>query len=144
MRAPIIEQYMTPNPVTIDASASVIEAYRRMQATGCRHLPVVQDGKLIGLVSQRGLYRLETLVNVDRANDPVIDAMDVPFVVDPETPLLEACEEMARRKAGGCVVSHHGKVVGIFTTNDALVALATLLSATAGTKKRRHPTHPAA
>lgn len=144
MKAPTIDQFMTPNPVTIDASASVIEAYRRMQSTGCRHLPVVQDGKLIGLVSQRGLYRLETLVNVDRANDPVIDAMDVPYVVSPDTSLLEASEEMARRKAGGCVVTRSGKVVGIFTTNDALIALATLLSATAGTRKRRSTPPPAA
>ena len=144
MKAPTIDQFMTPNPITIDSSASVIEAYRRMQSSGCRHLPVVQDGKLIGLVSQRGLYRLETLVNVDRANDPVIDAMDVPYVVSPETPLLTACEEMARRKAGSCIVAREGRVVGIFTTNDALTALATLLSATAGTRKRRTTAPPAA
>jgi acetoin utilization protein AcuB len=137
MKTPTIDQFMTPNPVTIDGAATVIDAYRRMQTTGCRHLPVVQDGKLIGLVSQRGLYRLETLVNVDRANDPVIDAMDVPYAVAPETPLLEACEEMARRKIGSCIVTHNGRVVGIFTTNDALTALSTLLSATAGTRKRK-------
>ena len=144
MKAPTIDQFMTTNPVTIDAGASVIEAYRRMQSTGCRHLPVVQDGKLIGLVSQRGLYRLETLVNVDRASDPVIDAMDVPYTVQPETPLLEAAEEMARRKLGSCIVTRDGRVVGIFTTNDALTALAALLSATAGTRKRRAVTPPPA
>ena len=137
MKTPTIDQFMTPNPVTIDGMATVIDAYRRMQTTGCRHLPVVQDGKLIGLVSQRGLYRLETLVNVDRANDPVIDAMDVPYAVPPETPLLEACEEMARRKIGSAIVTKNGRVVGIFTTNDALTALSTLLSATAGTRKRK-------
>ena len=144
MKAPTVEQFMTADPVTIDSGASVIEAYRRMQSTGCRHLPVLQDGKLIGLVSQRGLYRLETLVNVDRASDPVIDAMDIPYAVQPETPLLEACEEMARRKLGSCIVTRDGRVVGIFTTNDALTALATLLSATAGTRKRRATPPPAA
>lgn len=144
MKAPTVDQFMTPNPITIEAAASVIEAYRKMQSTGCRHLPVVQDGKLVGLVSQRGLYRLETLVNVDRANDPVIDAMDVPYAVHPETTLLEACEEMARRKLGSCIVTREGRPVGIFTTNDALTALATLLSATAGTRKRRATPPPAA
>src|SRR5205814_6747591 len=113
MKVPTIDQFMTPDPVTIEGGATVIDAYRRMQTTGCRHLPVVQDGKLIGLVSQRGLYRLETLVNVDRATDPVIDAMDVPYCVQPETPLLEACEEMARRKIGSCIVTRNGRVVGI-------------------------------
>jgi acetoin utilization protein AcuB len=108
-----------------------------MQATACRHLPVVHEGKLVGLVSQRGLYRLETLVEVDRAKDPVVDAMDVPYVVEPETPLLAVAEEMERRKAGACVVARGGKVVGIFTTNDALTALAAILSATAGTRRRK-------
>ncbi len=136
MKAPTIDQFMTPNPITIDSGASVIEAYRRMQSSGCRHLPVIQDGKLIGLVSQRGLYRLETLVNVDRANDPVIDAMDVPYVVAPGTSLLDVAEEMSRRKAGACLIVDDGKAVGIFTTNDALDVLAALLGPTAGTRKR--------
>lgn len=144
MKAPVIDEFMTANPVTIDAGASVMEAYRRMQATGCRHLPVLREGKLVGMVSQRGLYRLETLVNVDRVSDPVIDAMDVPYVVEPDTSLLQAAEEMARRKAGACIVAKAGNVVGIFTTNDALTALAALLSATAGTKKRRASPPPPA
>ncbi len=138
MKTLTIEQFMTPDPVCIDASATVIEAYRKMQSSGCRHLPVLQGGKLVGIVSQRGLYRLETLVNVDRANDPVIDAMDVPYAVSADAPLLEVAEEMARRKAGSCVVTKAGRVTGIFTTNDALTALGSVLSAQAGTKKRRH------
>ena len=138
MKSLTVEQFMTPNPVCIEAGATVIEAYRKMQASGCRHLPVLQAEKLVGMVSQRGLYRLETLVNVDRANDPVIDAMDVPYVVAPETTLLEVSEEMARRKAGACIVAKAGHVIGIFTTNDGLTALASLLSAAAGTRRRRH------
>lgn len=132
-----VEEFMTPRPVCIDAHATVVEAYRRMQGTGCRHLPVVRDHKLVGLVSQRGLYRLEMLLGIDRANDPVVDAMDVPYVAEPETPLLTVAEEMERRKGGACVVARRGKVLGIFTTNDALTALAAILSATAGTRKRR-------
>lgn len=137
MKPITVEQFMTSRPVCIEAGATVVEAYRLMQATACRHLPVVRDGKLVGLVSQRGLYRLEMLVNVDRINDPVIDAMDVPYVAEPDTPLLTVAEEMERRKAGACVVAQDGKVLGIFTTNDALTALAAILSATAGTRRRR-------
>ena len=137
MKPITVEQFMTARPVCIEAGATVVEAYRMMQATSCRHLPVVREGKLLGLVSQRGLYRLEMLLNVDRVNDPVIDAMDVPYVVEPETPLLGVAEEMERRKTGACVVAREGKVLGIFTTNDALTALAAILSATAGTRRRR-------
>lgn len=137
MKPITVEEFMTPRPVCIDASATVLDAYRRMQATGCRHLPVVREGTLLGLVSQRGLYRLERLTGSDRANEPVVDAMDVPYVAEPETPLVFVAEEMERRKTGACVVGSQGKVLGIFTTNDALTALATILSATAGTRRRR-------
>ena len=137
MKTITVEQFMTPRPVCIDTAANVVAAYRKMQATGCRHLPVVREEKLVGLVSQRGLYRLEMLANVDRMNDPVVDAMDIPYVVEPETPLLVVAEEMERRKAGACVVARDGNVIGIFTTNDALTALAAILSATAGTRRRR-------
>ncbi len=137
MKPITVDQFMTPRPVCIDAGATVVEAYRMMQATACRHLPVVREGKLVGLVSQRGLYRLEMLVNVDRINDPLIDAMDVPYVAEPDAPLLAVAEEMERRKVGACVVAREGTVLGIFTTNDALTALAAILSATAGTRRRR-------
>ena len=137
MKPITVEEFMTARPVCIDASASVLDAYRRMQASGFRHLPVVREGKLLGLVSQRGLYRLERLTDSDRGSDPVVDAMDVSYVAELETPLVFVAEEMERRKTGACVVGSHGKVLGIFTTNDALTALAAILSASAGTRRRR-------
>ena len=49
-------QVMTYNPDTMTPSHSAIEAPRLMQDSRCRHLPIVHDGKVVGIVS-RGDFR---------------------------------------------------------------------------------------
>ena len=46
---------MTRDPDTIDASAPVIEAIRRMDEFNYRHLPVMEDGRVVGVVAWRDL-----------------------------------------------------------------------------------------
>ena len=123
MRDRSIDEFMTRSPCCIDADQRIIDAYRLMRETGCRHLPVLKDGKVVGIVSERGLYRLAILIDVARAGDPVFDAMDPVYAVAPGTPLLQVAAEMAERKAGAAVIAKDGEVLGIFTTNDALDAL---------------------
>jgi acetoin utilization protein AcuB len=95
-----------------------------------RHLPVLDGGKLAGILSQRDLFFVETLRDVDPAKVPVEDAMtrDV-YVVPPERPLGEVAAMMVERKYGCAVVVRGAKVVGIFTTNDALRVLAGIVQA---------------
>ena len=52
-RAVSVGEVMTPNPVTIDPDASFGRALVLMQERGFRHLPVVEDGLLVGMVSAR-------------------------------------------------------------------------------------------
>lgn len=52
----LIETIMTPRPETIGPKASVMDALQRMQEGGFRHLPVEEDGKIIGMVSIRDIY----------------------------------------------------------------------------------------
>ena len=47
---------MTPDPDTIDAGATALEALRTMNARGYRHLPVMQNGRVVGIVSSRDFY----------------------------------------------------------------------------------------
>lgn len=51
-----LSKVMTPNPDTIDGSATALEALRTMNARGYRHLPVIQDGRVVGIVSSRDFY----------------------------------------------------------------------------------------
>ncbi|MEE9209798.1 MAG: CBS domain-containing protein [Kiloniellales bacterium] len=57
---------MTPNPDTVGPDDTAHEALRRMSERGYRHLPVVKDGRLIGIVSIRDLY---AAVNSQLAED---------------------------------------------------------------------------
>jgi len=54
-----VEQWMTRNPATIAPSAEVRDARDLMLERGFRHLPVVEDGNLVGIVSLRDLLRGE-------------------------------------------------------------------------------------
>lgn len=122
-----IRRFMTVAPVVVAAGASLAEAHRLMRERQIRHLPVVESGQLVGLVSQRDVYLLETLRGVDPAVARVAEAMAPdPFRVAPDARLHEVASEMARRRIGSAVVVERGDVVGLFTTVDALEALATL------------------
>jgi acetoin utilization protein AcuB len=123
-----IQRFMTPAPHTISTRQTLAEAHQAMRERGVRHLPVVEDGKLVGVVSQRDLYLLETLRGVDVGRELVEEAMtDEPYVVGPDATLEEVAEVMASRKQGSAVVVENATVVGIFTSTDALRALVTLL-----------------
>lgn len=54
-----VEQWMTVDPVAIDADTGVDEARRLMLERGFRHLPVTEDGALVGIVSLRDLSRAD-------------------------------------------------------------------------------------
>ncbi len=96
-----------------------------MRAWGIRHLPVLDGGKLVGILSQRDALFVETLRDVDPTKVPVEDAMscDV-YVVEPDAPLMDVANAMADHKYGCAVITDGPRIVGIFTTVDATRALA--------------------
>jgi acetoin utilization protein AcuB len=126
---PTVQQFMTISPVVISSDRSVADAHRVMRERGIRHLPVVDHGRLVGLVSQRDLYLVESLVVADAGSETVREAMsDEPYAVPPDAPLESVAATMAERKYGSAVVVDRGAVIGVFTTVDALRALAALSS----------------
>jgi acetoin utilization protein AcuB len=95
---------------------------------GIRHLPVCQQGKLVGLVSAGDLHLLETLDGVDPNEVTVKEAMTPdPYQVRPDAPLRDVVQSMAEHKYGCALVTQGAEIVGIFTTVDALRAFAGLL-----------------
>jgi acetoin utilization protein AcuB len=123
-----VQRFMTVSPQVVSSRHTLAQAHQTMRDKGVRHLPVVDDGKLVGIVSQRDLYLLETLKGVDIARELVEEAMSAePIAVGPDAALDEVAEQMAERKHGSAVVVDRGAVVGIFTTTDALRALVALL-----------------
>ena len=119
---------MTPHPRVVSSGHTLAQARQLMRERGIRHLPVVDQGRLVGIVSQRDLYLLETLKGIDPASETVREAMrQDPFTVSPDASLGEVARAMADRRYGSAVVVDRGVVVGLFTTVDALRALAGLL-----------------
>jgi acetoin utilization protein AcuB len=127
MGKPTVEQHMTVSPVVIGIDRTIADARRIMRDQGIRHLPVVDAGRLVGLVSQRDLYLAETMRGVDPARDGVREAMTADlYAVPPDAPLGEVAATMAERRIGSAIVVDRGSVIGLFSTVDALRALAEL------------------
>lgn len=126
---PPMSRYMTRQPWTIRSDATMRQAHELMRAHAIRHLPVLDGGKLVGIVSERDLHLIETLPGGDPDTVSVEEAMvsDV-YVVDANEPVDVVVDHMADRKQGSVVVvDHRGGVEGIFTTIDALQVLADVL-----------------
>lgn len=122
-KAPIVEQYMTRMPHMIEPEAPLEAAHKLMRKFQIRHLPVLEGSDLVGLLSIRDLHLLETLKDVNVKTVSVAEAMSPkPYVVEPNTRINEIAAKMAAEKIGSAVVIDEGKVVGIFTTIDALIA----------------------
>jgi acetoin utilization protein AcuB len=125
---PAVRKYMTTSPHSIGREQTLAVAHAMMRKHAFRHLPVLEGGKLVGLVTLRDLHLLETLKDVDATKVTVEEAMtaDV-YAVSPDAPLDEVAAEMAERKYGCSIVMDNGHVVGVFTTVDACRALHELL-----------------
>lgn len=125
---PTVRPYMTATPHSVRPDMPLSAADKLMHEHGFRHLPVLQGGRLIGLVSQRDIRLIETLKDVDPKTVTVEDAMSQDlYEITPDTPLEEVAASMAAHKYGSAVVMEAGKLVGIFTTVDALRALVEIL-----------------
>lgn len=118
-----IYRWMTPCPQTIEREATMAEARAQMRRLGIRHLPVLDHGQLVGVVSERDLSFAERFV--DARDTSVGDVMTTdPFMAVPYAPLADVAETMAQKKYGAAIVIDRGNVVGMFTATDALRAIA--------------------
>jgi acetoin utilization protein AcuB len=122
-----VRDFMTFTPHIIGRQQTLATAHLLMRSNGIRHLPVLDGGVLVGVVSERDLHLVETLKDTDPRTTPVEEAMSPdPLTVRPETPLADAARLMHEHKTGSVIVIERDHVVGIFTAVDALRALADL------------------
>lgn len=124
---PSIQKVMTAMPHTIGADISLKKAKAMMSELHIRHLPVLQGGKLVGVLTERDVNLASSLMG---AADMKVDDVMMPmtYTVRPDAPLNRVVAEMAERKYGSAIVQQeNGKVVGIFTAVDGLRCLADVL-----------------
>ena len=122
-----VARWMTKDPVVVE-SKKTLAAVRQMMDKGSFHrVPVVDAGKLVGIVSDRDLRQHTGAL----ARVKVNGAMTTSVVSVTPTTLLEAAANlMVRHKIGALPVVDRGKLVGIITATDLLRAFAEVLGAT--------------
>lgn len=124
-------QFMTTDLLTVHPEDLVDLAASLMDWERIRHLPVEDNGKLVGLISHRAVLRLVARghfgINTEKVAVREIMRTD-PITVTPDTSTLEVLRIMRDQKVGALPVIDDGKLVGIVTEHDLLDVSAKLLA----------------
>ena len=142
----IVKQVMSSELRTLKRESSVRLAMKLLVLEDIRHLPVVEEGRLVGIVSERDLRPLlaGVLEKTERPDDverrlsqPISNVMTTDVLaVHPETQLADAVEMMVAQRIGALPVveSDTGRLVGIMSYVDVLNVVQKLLRASDSAK----------
>jgi acetoin utilization protein AcuB len=123
----IVADLMTTNPITVPPSATLGAAQEAMQVGRFRQVPVVDNGRLIGVLTDRDVRQ-----HLGQLNHVRVDAVmsTHPFSVQPSTPVEQAAHILVTNKVGSLPVVDDGKLVGIIAASDLLQVLEAILGKT--------------
>jgi acetoin utilization protein AcuB len=134
---PLVRQFMASPVTSLPSSARLLEAGLLLRAGRIRHVPIIDDGKLVGILSDRDIQRcapsMLTRVSADEYNAIFEETLVArvmtrdPQHISPDAPLHVAAELLRARKLGCLPVVENGEVIGIITKDDMLGALVRLL-----------------
>jgi acetoin utilization protein AcuB len=134
----LVRDVMTTEVVTIDSNALLLDAALILRSSSIRHLLVIEDNKLVGVLSDRDVQRCapsrlipitEEGYNAVFAETRVNRVMTrEPETVSPTTPLVEALTLMQESRFGCLPVVEGDTIAGILTRGDLVEALQRILS----------------
>lgn len=126
----VVEEIMMGSPVTLKPEDTLDLANDVISLGRIRHIPVVKEGRLVGLLSERDLMgRAATAIfGLKQKSKSALlksvlikDIMKKKVVtVKPDTPITEAAHVMKQKKIGCVPVVRGGALVGLVTTTDIL------------------------
>jgi len=129
-RVPVFE-IMSQRPVTIAGDSNVAEASGVMRDKDIGSLIVVEDGRPVGIITERDIVTKVAALNRRPGDVSIRDIMTSPVVaVHPEEEVLEAAKLMSSRKIRRLAVVKEGRLVGMLTENDILRIWPQLLEVT--------------
>jgi len=126
-RMPSVKVAMTPFPWSIDIDAPLSSARAMMAEHEIHHLPVTEEGALVGVISGREVALGTAIAQArDAGRDPLVREACVlqAYAVEDTEPLDGVLAIMARDRLGSALVTRRGKLVGVFTVTDACQLLA--------------------
>lgn len=114
-----VEEYTSLSPVTVDQNATLTKALNLMKENEIRHLPVVKEGQVVGIVSERDL-----MANYGK---PWSENLRIKEIMNPSIlfayqndSLGDVAFRLAKEKKGSAIILDNDKsLFGIFTTTDA-------------------------
>jgi CBS domain-containing protein len=137
----LVRDAMTREVITVSPRTSVLNARRLLHAHGIRHLPVVEGGRVVGMLSDRdvrigdrelaeSLARLQSDLISGRYRE-VETVMSAPAVTaQPDQSVQAAARTMLDHRIGGLPVVRSGELAGIITLTDCTEALLRLVQQT--------------
>lgn len=134
----LVGDRMTPTVITTTKERPITEALNLMQKWHIRRLPVVEEGRVIGIVTWSDLMQAcpppdaaPTSRDMPSPRDKTVAEIMTPQpkVIAPDVPLEEAATLMRDHKIGGLPVVRDGMLVGMITESDIFDALIDLLGA---------------
>jgi predicted transcriptional regulator len=125
-----VRELMTTDVATIGRNDELTIADDIMKMKRLRHLPVVEEGRLVGMLTQRDLFHaaLSTALNFgEKAQKGFLKTVvakevmtDEVLTIDPDADVKEAARLMIEHKIGCLPVVESGKLVGLVTETDLL------------------------
>jgi acetoin utilization protein AcuB len=133
-----VDKWMTKDVITVRPHEKIIDAFELMQREGIRHLPVIDDGELKGLVTDRDIRLALIPSPLSTAEDRMyhlgaLDRVDEIMTTDlitvaPNTTVEEAAKLIAKHKIGAVPVVAQGTLIGILTETDILCVFIEMLA----------------
>lgn len=119
--------FMTPDPITIRSRDTLSKAKSIMAAGNFRRVPVVDDGCLVGILTERDLHKYSGFLESTRVNAAMRTGL---VTLTPHNSVEDAARLMLKHKIGGLPIVADGTLVGIVTTTDLLKAFLNVVAAT--------------
>ena len=117
----VVDQFATPE-------TDIREAAQMLEEAGYRHLPVMDSGKVVGLLSEREINIVMALLE-DNLKVRVENIMvEDPYCAQKNSSLEQVVFDMSEKKIGSALIlNDEGELYGIFTVTDALNALVEIM-----------------
>ena len=112
-----VRELMTTEPTTVEPKATLGEAATLMKQNDCGSIPVVEGGRLVGIVTDRDIVVRGVATGKDPKTQRVSEVMSAdPVTIGPENDVGDAEKKMSDRQIRRLPVVEGGKLVGIIVT----------------------------